>query len=675
MLSQIRSRLRLALRWLAPSALAACAGGLVAGLVEARGAIPLGAIAALATAGFLALVTVPVLLLGGAIARALLAAWQPRLLVERLTDDDGAAPRLAGWVAVVWLGAVGLSSLTFQGVWMFASHTAFKPASLAYLEPIFTVAVVLGMVALSRPCARLFSWLAGTLDARWRRRGHRTLLRPRVILAAPLCASAIALGLVWFLGIKPRIGPLDLAPLLAPAAGIAVAILAHAWPRRGRRPLAIILATATFAVLAIAGAAPFVRPSTTLEIWGDQPLAGLAIETLFDLDELRTRISTVEFRPDPRPSAKHPDILLITIDTVRADHTPPYGGSADMPALRDLGQRGTVFEWAFSPSNVTRRSVPSIVTGLAPNHVRGRVVGWALRVDPRHVLLAERMRAGGYDTAGFMCCEGFWGKEVHTGLERGLSHLEIDPRGTALAQAAHTWLAAREQPNAAPLFVWMHILEPHNWTQAGGTPNNEPDRRRQYDRSLTASDQLLQQVLSAFAHRPADRMPIVIVTADHGEALGEHGQPYHSTDLYNAQIRVPLVIAGPGIAAHRIPETVSITDLVPTVLDLAGFVPPRGPSVDGRSLADLATGARAAVPDGGLAFAAMIKDRSNPGGITALVNGRWKLIDNHDTLELYDTRADPDERTNVIGQHPQEAGLLRKLLDARIGPSVLSPLR
>src|SRR5690606_38920534 len=111
---------------------------------------------------------------------------------------------------------------------------------------------------------------------------------------------------------------------------------------------------------------------------------------------------------------------LITIDTVRADATPPYGGSAEMPALAALGERGAVFSWAFAPSNVTRRSIPSMVIGLAPNRIRGRVVGWALRVDPRHVLLAERLRAGGYETAGFMCCAGFWSPEVRTGLQRGL---------------------------------------------------------------------------------------------------------------------------------------------------------------------------------------------------------------------------------------------------------------
>jgi arylsulfatase A-like enzyme len=483
---------------------------------------------------------------------------------------------------------------------------------------------------------------------------------------------------LWRWAVATQIGPIDTAPLRVPAAGLAVAAAVHAvWPRLGRARAAVGLgcAAATVAAIAIALTCAFTRPALTLEIWGDRPITGVAIEALFDLDAIHARIPSGEFRPRERPGAAHPDILLITIDTVRADHTPPYGGQAAMPVLQALAARGAVFDRALAPSNVTRRSVPSIVTGLSADRVRGRVVGWALRIDPRHVVLAERMRAGGYDTAGFMCCEGFWGKTFHTGLERGLAHLEIEPHGPTLARQARAWLDARERRGGPPLLLWMHILEPHNWTSAAADARSDGERRGAYDRTLTASDQMLGEVLGAFARRSADRMPIVIVTADHGEALGEHGHPYHSTDLYDAQIRVPLVIAGPGIAPHRIAETVSLTDLVPTVLDLAGFAPPAGRSLDGGSFADLATGRRPGDPDGGVAFAAMIKDRSNPGGLTAISRGRWKLIDDNDSLELYDTRADPDERDNVIGHNAQIAGELRALLAAHAARAQLSPFQ
>ena len=660
-------RLVPALRWLAPSAVAACAGALVAGLLEARHASSV--LGGLATAGFVALVAVPALVLGGALVRGVAWAWRPGELAAQLVDADGAAPRLAGWIAVIWFGAFGLAFAMFQSVWALALHTAFKPLVTSFLEPVVAVATALAIVAVSRPCARLFAGVARRVDARWRRAGRRTLLRPRILVATASLAAVAAIYALWRLAIAPRLGPIDTDPLRAPAAALAVAGAVHAaWPRGGRaRTIAGLgLAAATAVVIATALACAFTRPSLTLEVWGDRPLAGLAIEGVFDLEAIRARISLVEFRPVERAGAAHPDIVLITIDTVRADHTPPYGGRAEMPALQALAARGAVFERTLSPSNVTRRSIPSIVTGLSPDRVRGRVVGWALRIDPRHVVLAERLRAGGYDTAGFMCCEGFWGKGFHTGLERGLAHLEIEPHGATLAHQARAWLDGRERrAGAPPLFVWMHVLEPHNWPTGAGELRSEDDRRIAYDRTLAASDQMVAEVLAAFAGRPPERTPIVIVTADHGEALGEHGHPYHSTDLYDAQIRVPLVIAIPGSAARRIPETVSLTDLVPTVLDLAGFVAPAGPGLDGRSIADLATGRRAGDPDGGVAFAAMIKDRSNPGGVTAISRGRWKLIDDNDNLELYDIRTDPGEHDNVVGQHAQIATELRALLAAR----------
>ena len=282
--------------------------------------------------------------------------------------------------------------------------------------------------------------------------------------------------------------------------------------------------------------------------------------------------------------------------------------------------------------------------------------------------------AGGYDTAGFMCCGGFWGGDLHTGLDRGLEHLEVEPNGLALARRARAWLDEREKhPTNKPLFLWMHILEPHNWVAAYGEPRTDDERRRNYDRALAASDTMLTELLGAFAQRAPERAPIVIVSADHGEGLGDHNQPFHSTDLYDSQTHVPLVIAGPGIRRGRVSETVSLTDLTPTLLDFAGFEPPHGQSIDGRSFADLATGRRAADPDGGLAFAAMIKDRSNPGGLSAIIKGRWKLIDTGTTLELYDTRADPDEHTNVILSRSAVYEDLRKVLKDHLERVAHSP--
>ena len=647
-----KSKLARALRWLAPSAIAASGGALVAALFDARGSDwPVFAYAA----AFVMLVGLPILLVASAVVRGLWWAWQPGTL--GLVDDDGRAPRLAGWTAYLWLAAHALAWAMFQGTWLLAGMTAFKPLSLSYAEPLLAVGAALALFMLSRPAARGLAWV-------FEKRPARALATPRrLAIATPLVTLASGYS-IWRWIVRPKLGPLDLGVLWGPLVGVIAAVCVHvAWEHapRARRIAGLALGGIALALLGLSLFAWRLRPSETLAIWGERPIAGLAIDKLFDLDKIRARVSLSAFAPTAKPGVRHRDIVLITIDTVRADHTPPYGGKAEMPLLRDLAVHGAVFEWAFSPSNVTRRSIPSMVTGLAPNRVHGRVVGWALRIDPRHVVLAERMAAGGYETAGFVCCTGFWGPDFRTGLQRGLQHLEIEPIGAKLAAQARGWLEDREKhAGNKPLFVWMHILEPHQW-QGLGTPHNDDERGHIYDRALTSSDTMAVTMLGAFQHRAPDDAPIVIIASDHGEALGEHGQPFHSTDLYDSQIRVPFVIGGPGIAALRIAETVSLTDLTPTVLELAGFEPPKGPAMDGRSLADLATGRRPS-NESGVAFAAMIKDRSNPGGITAIVRGAWKLIDNASGFELYNVHEDPGEKINVATSQPVVFADLRRLL-------------
>jgi arylsulfatase A-like enzyme len=258
-----------------------------------------------------------------------------------------------------------------------------------------------------------------------------------------------------------------------------------------------------------------------------------------------------------------------------------------------------------------------------------------------------------------VCCGGLYGEDLRTGFDRGLATLVIDESGENLGARAARFVTARaERGDKRPLFMWMHFLEPHNWSvnsamAAGGIGD-------QYDRSLAMVDKALVPLIGAYADRAPADSPIIIVTSDHGEALGEHGQRNHSTDLYNSQIRVPLVIAGPGVAAVHATETVGLVDLVPTIIDLAGFEPPRGRSIDGRSIADLARGKPSSSP--GTAFAAMIADRSNPGGVSAIVDGPWKLVERGGVRELYNIHQDPDEHANVATKHPEIVGRLAAML-------------
>lgn len=627
-----------------------------------------------ATAGFVGVLSLPGLFAVSAVLRGLVAAWAPAQL--DLIEDGGGAPRFAGWLGAFVLVAMGLGWSLFEGTWLLFRWTAFKPMVISLAEPVIGVGGLVAAVIIARPLARGLTAIARSLDRRWRKRGHGSLITPGKLVLATVVTLGVTGWLGWHFAIQSHLGPLDLSALEVPAVALLALLFGHvaweAWPgmRRFVGPLVGVLAVGAIVTALVALQT---SPSLTLSIWGERPIAGMAIETLFDLDSIRTRVSLVEFRPTAVPGAEHPDIILVTIDTVRADHTPPYAGTAEMPVLKELGKRGTVFDWAFSPSNVTRRSIPSMIIGLAPDRIRGRVVGWALRIDPRHIVVAERLLAGGYETAGFMCCEGFYGPTIHTGLGRGLEHLEMEPNGLALAHRARAWLDARErQPTRKPLFLWMHILEPHNWAVANGDPGNPEARRGVYDRTLAQADAMVAEVLGAFSERAPDRAPIVIVSADHGEGLGDHGQVFHSTDLYNSQTHVPLVIAGPGIKQQRIAETVSLTDLTPSLLELAGFAVPSA-HLDGVSFADLATGKRAPDNEGGTAYAAMIQDRSNPGGVTAIVHGRYKLIESPSGRELYDTRSDPSERGNLIHAKLGQIESLTRALEQHAAAAQTSP--
>ena len=636
------------MRWVVTSWTCACAGALVAGLVEAI----LGDAAGFglaAGAGFVMLALIPALFAVSLIARGSWRVWAP--LVRSFVEPHGGAPVLAAWVVYIGVALAVLAASLFGTTLFLASVTTFRPLVVGYAQPAFAVAIALVLVLGSRP-------VAGALGRWFARRG--AAFRPRRI-AATLALIAVVLGSGLWLVVGRRIGPLDLDPARAPVAGLVGLLLVHTTLARWERlrawtaGLASGLAAAAIACAFVAWRA---YPSLTLQLWGGLPVAGFVIDRAFDLEEIRDRIALDTFRPIARPGAAHPDIVVIVVDTVRADRTPPYGGPAPMPFFDGLARRGAVFEHAFSPSNVTRRSIPSMLTGLSPNRVRGRVVGWALRIDPRHVVLGERMAAAGYATAGFVCCSGFYGEESRTGLSRGLEHLVIEKNGTRLAQLAKSWLEARERTKPdKPLFLYMHLLDPHGWAGGGDPPQDLALRHRMYDRTLTAVDRMIADVVGAFRDRDPARAPIVIITADHGEAFGDHGQPFHSTDLYNSQIHVPFVIAGPGVPARRLDETVSLTALTPTVLELAGYA---APAADAASVAALATGARE--PADGVAYAAMIKDRSNPGGVSALVRGAWKLLVTGNGRELYNIKLDPRELADQAASRPDLVRDLAALL-------------
>jgi arylsulfatase A-like enzyme len=300
-------------------------------------------------------------------------------------------------------------------------------------------------------------------------------------------------------------------------------------------------------------------------------------------------------------------------------------------------------------------------------------------MDPRHVTVAERFRAAGYETVGFFCCRSFFAPEHSLGLVRGISRIEIEKEGATLARSAREFLRARradEDPDRPPLFLWMHVLEPHAWNKRHPAMRTRSIHER-YDQSLGDVDQMIGYIIDGLG--PAARTggadgPIIVVTSDHGEGLMEHGTLNHARGLYQSQVHVPLVIVGPDLTPRRVAQPVGLVDLAPTLLDLAGFVPPGMPEMDGVSLAPLARGDVASDANAGEAYALQLADRSVATTIRAILVGRLKLIVADGARpELYDVVSDPGEKNDLAAAHPAEVERLRERLRERMRIDRISP--
>lgn len=615
-------------------------------------------------AGFAFALAAPLGVVAATLTRAALAAWSPRRLVAALTDDDGGAPRLLGWLVTALLALAGLGIAVNQVIVGLAKATAWKPRTISILLPAATVAIAAAIVALAPPVARGLGLAVRAAGARRRRNGRPPLVTaPRVLIAVAILAVA-AVGAAHVLFVRPLVRQLALDGVAFVALAVLGMLAIHlVWSRLPRRASLAAAATVAATLMAAAVWARLSQPTLLLGLWGGDGFGGFAIDTIVDVRAVRDNLPAAAMRPEVRPGAPRRDLLLLTIDTFRPDRLAIYGGPVATPGLADLARRGTVFELALAPGNVTRRSLPSLATGVAATRVRGRVAGWALRLDPRHITIADRLRAAGYDTVGLFCCEGFWSRSRPTGLEAGFSTVIIEREPAKLVAALRAHLAARG-PDAPPLYVWMHWIDLHEW--AGGDPDMRPEKRRLYDEALTRIDGAVVALNAALAELPTARQPVVVVTGDHSEALGDHGQPFHSSDLYNSQLQVPLIVAGPGIAVGRVPEAVSLLDLAPTLLELGGFVAPPHPIFDGRALTDLLTGSRAPDVARGRAYAAMVTDRHNRSAGAALVLGRWKLLRMAGRPdELYDLVTDPRERANRAVAEPAALGELAAALAAQ----------
>ncbi len=644
-----------------PSAIGACWAALVASLAETtlNTASPVDA---LAGAGFLLMIALPIGIVVSLLGRSLFASWKFSSWIEEQSSQRGSAPRFAAWTIFVVAALVVQCWATFNGLRLLFSATRVSTL-VALATPLMVLGVSLVLLVLSHPfVATVERWLVKLEERRAEGEKSPACTARNVLVTLLVCAMG-AFVLTWLVFLRSRLAHLDLGfvgYLLLYLLGLAFA--PGLWQRlKGIRSLSRALSIAPppmiFLCISLSLWMRYTRPYQMLEIWGETRLAGWAIDTNFDVQGMRADLPIEGIKPKAKRGVSHANVVIISIDTLRADQLSFHSGKAETLTLAALAREGIIFDRAYAPGNVTRRSLPTMATGLSPRRVRGRVVGRALRLDPRHILLAERFRAAGYDTAGFFCCAAHFGPEHKLGLNRGMDIVRTEYQGDLLAEQTVNWLA-EGRDSKKPLFLWTHYIEPHDWAKTYKSEDGRSSYIERYGESLKTTDRYLGTLIAGIRESLGDDTYIVL-TSDHGEGLGDHGVQFHSAGLYNTELRVPLLISGPGIKAGRMQQAVGLVDLAPTLLELAGYEAPGMPAMDGLSLAPELFGLRKDALGMGEAYSVMITDRSVLEDQAALISGRYKLVERPgSSYRLFDMNKDPKEQKDIKEEAPE---LLRSM--------------
>lgn len=294
-----------------------------------------------------------------------------------------------------------------------------------------------------------------------------------------------------------------------------------------------------------------------------------------------------------RNRTSYPDVFLVTIDTLRADHVHCYGyDKIATPAVDLLAQNGIRFTEAFTPSPITNTSHATILTGLLPaDH---GVTDFAVPLATTHATVAELLRKQGYHTAAFIGAVILDSNSLAPGLDRGFDYYDnfpqhpttksrwgrVERRGMDVVQHAEKWLTAHP---TGPRFIWVHLYDPHDPYEPP-PPYSGKYKDHLYDGEIAYADSALGQLLSYLKTRAWFDDSIMLVVGDHGEGLGEHGEDTHGIFLYDSTTHVPLIVKLPRSASAGVvvDSQVRTTDIVPTILDLAAVPVPDG--LDGESL-------------------------------------------------------------------------------------------
>ena len=361
------------------------------------------------------------------------------------------------------------------------------------------------------------------------------------------------------------------------------------------------------------------------------------------------------------------NVLLVTIDTLRADRVGAYGGKAGVtPTLDRLAAEGLRVDTVYSHAPLTLPSHTAVMTGAYP-HVNGVRDNGSFRFDGKQPTLASTLKAAGYRTAAFI---GAFVLDARFGLNAGFDVYDdrygarpaggglslVERPANAVLDPAVEWMAAAE----SPWFAWTHLYDPHEPYEPP-----EPFRSRfaadPYAGEIAFADARLGLALEELSRRGRLANTIVVVAADHGESLGEHQERTHGLFAYDSTLRVPLIVWAPtAVKPAVLHGPAQLVDLMPTVLDLVGV---KAEVPNGRSLWPFASEGRA-IADAGVYFEALNASLTRHWApLTGVVWGGFKFID-LPIPEVYDLTADPSEQTNLSAARKDIAAANAKRLAA-----------
>jgi arylsulfatase A-like enzyme/Tfp pilus assembly protein PilF len=398
-------------------------------------------------------------------------------------------------------------------------------------------------------------------------------------------------------------------------------------------------------------------PTAKEKAKGRPPKALIAATAVLVLTGLAVmRLQGRGVKRDPKLS-----ILLVTIDTLRADALGAYGGKAATPWIDRLAREGVRFETAHAHNVVTFPSHANILSGQLPL-IHGVHDNTGFRFPADMPTLATRLKARGFRTGAFVSAfvldsrfgldRGF---DVYddrtTGIEAQSPFRVPDRLGSETMAAAKAWIDAQGE---AQYFAWIHLYDPH-YPYTPKEPFASRYAQEPYFGEVAAVDETLGQVLGPILDGPGKDKVMVVFTSDHGESLGEHGETTHGTFAYEATLRVPLILWSPTLRPRIVETPARHLDLVPTLLDALGDPVPS--ELPGRSLLEIAArGSGEAASSYFESLSASLNQGWAP--LRGFFDGRFKYID-LPIPELYDLSTDPGELKNLVAREPQHLDRLR----------------